>query len=219
MSKSLELAVEKRTILGKKVAGLYREGFVVGNIFSKGKESTAIQIAYEPMRKMVEAASFNHPIELHIDGGNAHLVMIKEITRDPKKNMIRHIGFHEVRKDQKIEAEVPVELIGTSPAVLAGNIVLRGDDTVLVEAFPADLPDHLEADATMLVNENDVILARDLKIPSTVTLVDDGDKMIFKVEVPRSQIEEEVEVSEADAVAATLANSGEVKEEEVKEKA
>lgn len=216
MSKSLELAVEKRSITGKKVSQLYRSGYVVGNIFSKGKESTSIQVAYEPMRKMVEAAGYNHPIELSIDGGSAHLVMIKEIDRDPKKHMIRHIGFHEVRKDQKIEAEVPVELVGTSPAVLAGNIILRGDDTILVEASPLDMPDHLEADATMLVNEDDSILARDLKLPPNVVLADDGDKMVFKVEVPRSQIEEEV-VTEADAVAATLANSGEQKPAETKE--
>ena len=216
MSKSLELAVEKRSITGKKVSQLYRSGYVVGNIFSKGKESTSIQVAYEPMRKMVEAAGYNHPIELSIDGGSAHLVMIKEIDRDPKKHMIRHIGFHEVRKDQKIEAEVPVELVGTSPAVLAGNIILRGDDTILVEASPLDMPDHLEADATMLVNEDDSILVRDLKLPPNVVLADDGDKMVFKVEVPRSQIEEEV-VTEADAVAATLANSGEQKPAETKE--
>ncbi len=210
MSKSLELAVQKRTVTGKKVSQLYRDGFVVGNIFSKGKESTSVQVEYEPMRKMVEAAGFNHPIELHIDGSAAHLVMIKEITRDPKKHMLRHIAFHEVRKDQKIEAEVPVELVGTSPAVLAGNIVLRGDDTLLVEASPLDMPDHLEADAEKLAEPDDVILARDLKLPANVVLVEgEEDKVVFRVEVPRSNLEEEEEVSEADAVAATLANSGE----------
>jgi large subunit ribosomal protein L25 len=208
MSKTLQLAVEKRQIVGKKVSALRREGLVVGNIFSKGKDSTQVQVAYEPMRKMVEAAGFNHPILVSVDGGEEHLVLIKDIDRDPKTNRVRHIAFHEVRRDQKVEAEVPVELVGTSPAVLIGNIIIRGDDTILVEANPLDLPDHLEADATMLAEEDDVILARDLKLPANVVLVDEPDKMVFKVEVPRSQIEEDAG-SEADAVAATLEASGE----------
>lgn len=213
MSKTLSLTVLKREVTGKKVAALRRDGFVVGNIFSKGKESLAVQVGYEPMRKIVDEAGFNHPITIEVDGADKHLVLIKEIDRDPKTNRLQHVAFHEVRRDQKVEAEVPVELVGTSPAVLAGNIVLRGDDTILVSASPLDLPDHLEADATMLANEDDVILARDIKMPANVELVDEEDKMVFKVEVPRSQVESE-DVSEADAVAATLQASGEKAEEE-----
>lgn len=213
MSKILNLNVEKRQVTGKKVAGLRRQGMVVGNIFSKGKDSTSVQVGYEPMRKMVNEAGFNHPILLSVDGGEDHLVLIKEIDRDPKTNRFHHIAFHEVRRDQKVEAEVPVELIGTAPAVLAGNIILRGDDTILVSANPLDLPDHLEADAAMLVEETDVILARDLKLPANVELVDEPDKMVFKVDVPRSQVEEVEVQDEAEAVAATLEASGDKKEE------
>jgi len=216
MSKILHLKVEKREITGKKVAGLRRQGLVVGNIFSKGKDSTAVQTDYEIMRKMVSEAGFNKPILISIDGGSDLLVLIKEIDRDPKTNRFHHIAFHEVRRDQKVEAEIPVELIGTSPAVLAGNIILRGDDTILVSANPLDLPDHLEADATTLIEETDVILARDLKLPANVELVDEGDKMVYKVEVPRSQVEEVEEQTEADAVAATLEASGDNKEAETK---
>lgn len=210
---TVKLHATKREIVGKKVASLRREGFIVGNIFSRGKDSIAVQVEYEVMRKAVDQAGFNHPIDLSVDGSGNHLVLIKSIDRDPKTNIVRHVGFHEVRRDEKVEAEVPVELVGTSPAVLAGNIILRGDDTILVSANPLSLPDHLEADASLLVEEDDVILAKDLKLPSNVELADDEDKMVFKVEVPRSQIEEESQ-SEAEAVAATLEASGEKKTEE-----
>jgi large subunit ribosomal protein L25 len=214
MSKALHLSATKRETLGKKVASLRREGFVVGNIFSKGKESTAVQVEYEKMRKMVEVAGYNHPILLDVAGTGEHLVLIKDIDRSPKTNRLQHVGFHEVRKDQKVEAEVPVELIGTSPAVLAGNIILHVDDTILVSASPLDLPDHLEADATMLANPDDAIHASDIKLPSNVELVDDVHKVVFKVDVPRSQVEAETETSEADAVAATLEASGDKKDSE-----
>jgi large subunit ribosomal protein L25 len=214
MSKTLEMAVQKREVTGKKVAALRRDGFVVGNIFSKGKESTAVQVEYELMRKTVEHAGFNQPINISIDGGSNHLVLIKEIDRDPRNNRLQHVAFHEVRKDQKVEAEVPVHLVGTSPAVLAGNIIVTIDNTILVEANPLTLPDHLEADATTLVEPDDYIQAKDLKMPEGVVLADEPEKVVYKVEVPRSQVEEESEVSEADAVAATLQASGEEKPSE-----
>jgi large subunit ribosomal protein L25 len=212
MSKTLEMTVQKREITGKKVAGLRRQGLIVANIFSKGKESTTIQVEYEKMRKMVEHAGYNHPINLTVEGGEEHLVLIKDIDRDPRNNRLQHIAFHEVRRDQKVEAEVPVHLTGTSPAVLAGNIIVTIDNTILVEANPLTLPGHLDADASMLVEPDDNIQAKDLKLPAGVILADDPEKVVYKVEVPRSQVEEDAEqVSEEDAVAATLEASGDEK--------
>jgi large subunit ribosomal protein L25 len=206
MSKALHMSAAKREIVGKKVSQLRKAGFVVGNIFSKGNDSTAVQVEYEIMRKMVDKAGFNHPILLDVDG-EEHLVLIKSIERDPRKHMIEHVGFHEVRKDQKVEAEVPVELIGTSPAVLAGNIVLTVDNTIMVSANPMSLPDHLEVSAELLANPDDMIQAKDLVMPEGVELVDEPDKVVYRVDVPRSQVEES-DTTEADAVAATLEASG-----------
>ena len=209
MSKTLKLTVDQRVVIGKKVAALRRSGLIVGNIFSRGNQSTAIQADYEIMRKMIDEAGFNHPIDLTVEGEKDHLVLVKEITRDPKTNRLQHVAFHEVRRDEKVEAEVPVELIGTSPAVLVGNIVITLDSTVLVSANPLSLPDHFEVSAELLAEPEDHIQAKDLTMPEGVELVDDLDKVLFKVDVPRSQVEEEVaETTEADAVAATLEASG-----------
>ena len=77
------------------------------------------------------------------------------------------------------------------------------------------LPDHLEISAELLANPDDLIQAKDLKLPEGVELADDPDKVVFKVDVPRSQVEEEVEeTTEADAVAATLEASSDKKSEE-----
>lgn len=214
MSKTLKLTVSKRDVIGKKVSALRRDGLVVGNIFSRGNESTAIQVDYEVMRKMVLEAGFNHPIDLSVEGAGNHLVLVKQIDRDPRTNRLQHIAFHEVRRDEKVEAEVPVELIGTSPAVLAGNIVLTVDNTILVSANPMSLPDHLEINAELLANPDDLVQAKDLMLPEGVELADDPEKVIYKVDVPRSQVEESSEQTEADAVAATLEASGDKKSEE-----
>lgn len=194
------MSVEKREVKGK-VKKLYREGLVIGNIYGRGKESVAIQAEYELMRKLIDEAGSNHAIELKVGDKEEHLVLIKHVDFSPTTSRIRHVEFQMVNKDEKIEAEVPVELVGTSPAVLAGNIIITGDSTILVEANPLNLPDHLEADASTLVNTDDLIQAKDLKMPPNVTLADDPDKVVFRIEEPRSQVEEveaQTEVSAAD---------------------
>ena len=189
---SIHMSVEPRELTGK-VKKLYRDGYVIGNIYGRGKDSVAIQAAYEPMRKVVEEAGKNHAIELKIGEREEHLVLIKHVDRNPATGRLRHIEFQMVNRNEKVEAEVPVELVGTSPAVLAGNIIITGDNTILVEANPLSLPDHLEADATMLAEPDDLIQAKDLKLPANVELADDPEKVVFRVEVPRSQVEEEIE--------------------------
>lgn len=187
---SISLTVQKRDVIGKKVKALYRDGKVLGNVFGRGKESVAVMAEYETIRKVTDEAGKNHPIELTIDGEGNHLVLIKNIDHDPVKGRIRHVEFHMVNRNEKVEAEVPVELIGTAPAVLVGNIVITLNDTVIVEANPTSLPDHLEADAEMLKEPDDIITLADIKLPADVEFITELDTPLFKVEVPRSQVEE-----------------------------
>lgn len=196
---SISIEVQKRDLLGKKVKTLYREGKVIGNLYGRGKESIPILADYEPMRKVIEQAGTNHAIEMTV-GKDSHLVLIKNVDQAPATGMIRHIEFHMVNKNEKVEAEVPVELVGTAPAVLAGNMVITLADTILVKASPTNLPDHLEIDAELLKEPEDIATIADVKLPSNVEVVDELSTPLFKVEVPRSQIESESEeeISAAD---------------------
>lgn len=103
---------------------------------------------------------------------------------------------------------MPVELVGTAPAVLAGNIILTLNDTVMVEAMPQNLPDHLEANAEALVEPDDIISVADLKVPKGVEMVTEAETPLFKVEVPRSQVEAEAEAEEAVSAADVPADHG-----------
>lgn len=214
---SISLKVQKREVFGKKVKRLYREGKVLGNLYGRGKESISVIADYEPMRKVIEEAGKNHAIELSVEGDDNHLVLIKNVDYDPVKGRARHVEFHMVNRNEKVEAEVPVELIGTSPAVLVGNIIITLNDTVLVEAVPTSLPDHLEADAELLKEPDDIITIADLKLPANVAFVDEPETPLFKVEVPRSQIESEPEAEEVNAAEVPAEHGGDKKEESTEE--
>lgn len=214
---SITLKVEKRDIFGKKVKRLYKDSKVIGNLYGKGKESLPIVGDYETIRKVVDHAGKNHPIELTIEGDkNEHLVLIKHIDVDPAKGRIRHVEFHMVNRNEKVEAEVPVVIIGTAPAVLEGNIIITINDKVVVSATPTSLPDHLEVKAELLTNPEDMILASDITMPSGVSLANEPDLPLFKVEVPRSQVEAETEDAAVNA-ADVPADHGDNKESKTEE--
>jgi large subunit ribosomal protein L25 len=204
---SIALSVKKREVFGNRVKSLYRDGLIVGNVFGRGQASVAIEGDYETIRKVVTEAGKNHAIELKIEGEGDHLVLVKNVDVDPSKGRIRHVEMQMVNRNEKVEAEVPIELIGTAPAVLAGNMVMTLNDTVVVSANPTSLPDHLEVSAELLVDPEDMITVANITVPNGVEIMTELDTPLFKVEVPRSQVEEvaeedtEGEVSAADVPA------------------
>lgn len=101
---SISLTVKKREIIGKKVKRLYREGQIVGNVYGRGQQSVPVLGEYEMVRKVAEEAGKNHAIELKIDGENDHLVLIKNVYREPNKGRFRHIEFQMFIRTEKVEA-------------------------------------------------------------------------------------------------------------------
>ena len=77
-------AVEPRTVLGKKVAVLRREGTIPANIYGRGLESVAVQMPWAQARIMLNAHGRNTLIEVKLDSESAaRPVVVRDIGRDP----------------------------------------------------------------------------------------------------------------------------------------
>lgn len=206
MSKTLTLSASKRELLGKKVGSLRRNGIVPANLFGRGKSSIAISIEAGAAHKVFAEAGKNHPVEISVDKDVKELVLIKDVDYDPVKGFIRHIAFQIVKKGEKVTAEIPVHLVGDCPAERAGNIVVVVNDVVEVEADPMHLPESFEVDKANLVKEDDALLVADITVPKGVELITDPELQLARVEVPRSQIQEEESESAPSAEEATPAS-------------
>ena len=55
-------------------------------------------------------------IDLEFDGSGSTPVVVKEQQRDPVRGALIHLDLLEVKLDEEIEAEVPIELLGTEDA-------------------------------------------------------------------------------------------------------
>jgi large subunit ribosomal protein L25 len=116
--------------------------------------------------------------------------MIKDVDIDPVRNIVRHVAFHAVNKNETVEAEVPVRIDGEIPAERISLMVLQTLDTVEVQALPANLPDELIVDGMKLAEVGDKVSVADIKVPENVTILTEPEQTIAIVEMPKDQIAE-----------------------------
>ena len=185
---TISLQVEPRSVTGKAVKQLRREGQVPAVIHDHGKDSVAVQGAYLAMYRVYQQAGKHHPVDLSV-GGHKYTALIKAATFEPKKNQLSHVVFNAVNKNQKVEAEVPVrprydEGNEASPAERAGLIVLTQLESVEVKAVPDKIPDVLEYDGEKLVEIGDHITVADLMIPDGVELTTESEHAVATVYEP-----------------------------------
>lgn len=122
------------------------------------------------------------------------LVLVQDIQLDPVTNIVLHIDFLAVKRDEVVKTEVPVVLVGESPIEKLGEGKIQlVKDFVEVEAFPQDLPHNIEIDISTIVKSNDVIFVKDLKVSDKVKVLDDMEQPILTVVSLAEDVVEEVE--------------------------
>lgn len=184
------IALQERTVLGKGLGALRREGYVPGVIHNHGQESVHVMAPELELTKVVHAAGMHHPLDLHV-GSEKYLALIKDAHFNPVKHRLEHVVFQAIKRNEKVEAEVPIHLEGEIPAEKVGLMILRQLDSVEIEAFPRNLPDELIVDATKLAELHDKVTVADLEVPEGVTILTDAEHPIATVVETRAQVAEE----------------------------
>jgi len=197
VAEAQKLAVRPRTVVGKKVAGLRREGTLPGVIFGGHKDSTPVQTELHPFERSYRRWGNTTLLALEGLDGDSIPALIHGVSRDTRTGRLLHVDFQRVSLTEKTHAEVPLHFIHESPAVRTlGAVLVHARDHVTVEAFPQDIPHSIEVDLSGLVEIDDAIYVRDLVVDATtVRVIDDPDDLLVKA-VP-VRIEEEAPVAAA----------------------
>ena len=194
-NEEITLKVTERTVLGKKVRALRRDGMVPAVIHDHGKGSKHVMASYVDMYKAYQAAGKHHPVNLSL-GTLKYMALIKDVDFDPRKHMVRHVVFNAIKADEKQQTEVPVHLEGEIPAEKAGLMVIRNLDAVEIEALPKDLVDSLTVDVSGLTEIGDKVTVGDIKVPAAITVLTELEHPIATIEETKAQISEEAEEAE-----------------------
>lgn len=211
----IELSLEKREILGKKVSELRERGIVPGVLYGHDFKSLPVQVDVKNFEKAYKEAGESTLVYVHI-GAQAYPTIIQDVAIDPVDDHIIHVDFYKVRLDEKITAQVPLVFVGESAAVkdLAG-ILVKNINEIEVEAFPQDLPHEVEVDISQLSGFEDQILIKNLKVSDKVKVQAELDEVVALVQEPISEEELEKQLEESVAVPEEVeVEVGEKKEDE-----
>lgn len=181
-----------RTILGKKVKQLRRQGILPANVYGKGIESTALEIEAREFSRNIKATGLRSMFELSINGeAQSRYVIIRGMTRKGGTGEPLHVDFFQVDPNKPILANVPLHAIGEAPAVrdLAGTLVLSLD-VVAVRCLPLAIPDSIPVDVSP-INAFDVSLTvADIVPIEGVEILTDPTLVVAVVTPPRLRLEE-----------------------------
>jgi large subunit ribosomal protein L25 len=213
---TIKLPAVSRDILGKKARFLRRQGITPTHLFGHGLESQTLQCDTASLQSTIAQAGTTRLVSLEIEGDKRpRTVFIREIQRDELTGQLLHVDFYQIKKTEKIKAEVPIILTGESPAMkMKGRSVIHGVTSLSVECLPSDLPPQIEVDLSQLTEVEQPLHVRDIALSPDVTLATDPDQLVVKVAEARVVEAEEV-VAEAAAEVETVA--GEKAEEEAAE--
>lgn len=185
----LVLKAEKRGLVGRKVKALRRGGILPANVYGKKIDSYAVQVNLNEFLKVYQKAGETGLIELQVNGDKVP-TLIHNLQLDPISDLPLHGDFLQVNLKEKVVAQVPVELMGTSPAEKQGvGTVVQYIDEIEVEALPTDLPDKFEVDATTLEGVDAMVQVKDLKIADKdkIEIKEDPEAILVKVEPLREE--------------------------------
>ena len=186
---SYSLAVETRTIHGKKLTALRDAGKLPVVLYGPKEASQSLSVDKRAFEKVLHEAGESSIVTL-TGLGTTKDVLIHDVAFDPRKGGVVHADFYAVEAGKEITVGVPLEFVGEAPAVKLGGTLTKVLHEIEVTCLPKDLPQHIEVDVSLLDTFEKQIHVSDLKIPKNVTVENDGEDVVVLVQA----VEEEAEV-------------------------
>ena len=191
-----KLAAEVRTEFGKGYARRARmNNQIPAVIYGHGAEPIHITLPAKATTLAVRTA--NALLSLDING-EQHLALVKDIQRNPIKQIIEHIDLLTVRQGEKVTVDIPVHVVGE---VAPGNAYNQELTVISLEAEATHLPTAVEVNIEGRT-AGQHIHASDLVLPKGAVLLADADALVVNISEATESAEEGAEESAEGASAA-----------------
>ncbi|MEK7147555.1 MAG: 50S ribosomal protein L25, partial [Patescibacteria group bacterium] len=168
-----------------------KNGELPAVFYGKQEKATPISVAFKDFVKVWKETGESSVVTLAIEGGENLEALIQDVDLDPIRSTPRHADFYVFEKGKKLKIKTPIEFTGVSPAVKdLGAILIKVLHELSIEALPKDLPKKIEVALDSLKNFNDTIAAKDIKLPTGVTLMEKPEEVVVSVYEPKEEAEE-----------------------------
>ena len=196
MANELILMAEPRSVHGKKVKVLRREGLTPGVVYGPVVDGTvSVSVNSRDFNKFFMAHGHSTIFTIKWDGGSQP-VLIREVQRDPVRQDILHIDFFAPNMNVTLRQQVSVQLV--HPAEVNGGMLQQVLNEIEVEALPANLPSEIQLDVSGLTEIGNTIHVSEIPAIENVTFITDETAVIATIAAEAVQEEEPVEAEEGE---------------------
>jgi len=215
---ALILNAKSRDAQGTRAVDVRAAKQIPAVMYGHGTAARALSVSVADFRTVYAKAGSSALVDVVVDGGAPVKALIQEVQPHYLTMEPQHVDFHQVRMDEQMHANVPLQFIGESAAVKAlGGTLVKSLDAVEIECLPADLPHDITVDLSKLATFESSITIADLVAPKGVSFLTDLRQTIATVEAPLT--EEELKKLEESQIGDVTAVKTEAEEKKAAEEA
>lgn len=193
------LVASDRTSFGKGASRqLRRNGLTPAVVYGHGTDPLHLAVESHPLSLIVRRA--NALIELE-HGDKNQLVLVKDVQRDPVRQIIEHVDLVIIKKGETVLVEVPVHMSGEA---FSGSNALLELGTLALNVPATSIPENIVIDVDGL-QAGTQILVKDIVLPEGATAEDDADQLVVNVVEQKATSVEDDDAAAAEAAAAPAA--------------
>jgi len=177
-----KITAESRTTFGKGVARKLRAaGKVPAVVYGHGTDPLHVSLPAHEIALLLRKA--NAILDLQLDGGTNQLALVKDVQKDPLRQIIEHIDLIVLRKGERVEVDVAVHVTGEP---VSGTSVDLDAKSITIEALATNIPQNVVVDVEGL-EAGSQIFAKDVTLPEGSVLVTDPDVLVVGISIPAEQ--------------------------------
>jgi large subunit ribosomal protein L25 len=173
----VRIAAEPRTEFGKGGARRTRRaGKIPAVLYGHGADPRHISLPSREFEHALRTDGANVLLDLQLADGS-ELALPKSIQRDPIRGAIEHLDLILVRRGERMNVDVPIQVVGD---VVPGGMLDQSLTTLAVSAEATNIPSGFEVSIDGL-EIGSSIHASDVKLPDGVELSGDPEQLVLHV--------------------------------------
>jgi len=178
MDEDNKVVAETRDSFGKGAARRLRvAGRVPAVIYGHGSETQHVSLPAHQTSLLLRRANALLNIEIE---GKSQLTLVKDVQKDPVRQIIEHIDLVAVRQGEKVDVEVPVHLVGEP---FPGSIAMLEVATLRLQVEATHIPENVKVEIEG-AHDGTLIHAKDIELPRGAVLADEPDLLIVNIAAP-----------------------------------
>ena len=168
---------------------LRKAGRIPAVVYGGGADSVSVSVDRAEIDRLIRRKETHGMLSLS-GRGKPLSAIIKDVQWDTWGDHLLHIDFNRVTAGEVVEVEIPIEIRGTAPGVVAGGILDQPLHSMPITSPVESIPEMIPVSVNAL-EIGDEIHVKDLDLPPKCSTRLDPDQMVLHITQPKAEEEEE----------------------------